>query len=80
MGEDTIILEKDAVPYSISVARWVSISMRKKVKAELGRVVQTHVIRKINKPTKRCSGLSSAVKVSEDIRICIDFTKLNKYI
>ena len=46
MGEHTIILEKDAVPYS--VARQVTIPMQKKVKVELNHMEQAGVIKQTN--------------------------------
>ena len=48
-----------------------------KVKAELTRMEKLGVISRIDEPTEWCAGMVVVPKSSGQVRICIDFTKLN---
>lgn len=75
-----IILEPDTEPYSVNVARRVPLPLRKQVKEELDRLEKIGVIRRITKPTKWCAALVPVIKPTGEVRICVDFTKLNKFV
>ncbi|XP_023245312.1 uncharacterized protein LOC111642887 [Copidosoma floridanum] len=73
-----IILKEDAVPFSLSVPRTVAIPFLNKLKSELDRLVKQKVIVPVDFPTDWCSPIVVVKKKdSDDIRLCIDFTRLN---
>ncbi|KAI4879198.1 hypothetical protein NFI96_009429 [Prochilodus magdalenae] len=75
-----IELEKEAVPYSLSTPRRVPLPLRGKVKEELDRMERMGVISKVSSPTEWCAGMVVVPKPSGNIRICVDLTKLNKWV
>jgi hypothetical protein len=48
-----------------------------KVKAELPRMEKLGVISRIDEPTEWCADMVVVPKSGGQVRICIDFTKLN---
>ena len=50
------------------------------VKCELEKKEREDVISKINVPTVWCSGMVVVLKLNNQVRICVDLTKLNCYI
>jgi hypothetical protein len=73
----TIALYPDAKPFALSVPRRVPLPLMDKVKAELTRMEKLGVISRIDEPTEWCAGMVVVPKSSGQVRICIDFTKLN---
>lgn len=73
-----ICLHEDAVPYSINTARRISTPMLPKVKAELERMVKCGVIEEVTEPTDWCAPMVPVPKRTEDVKICVDLTRLNK--
>jgi hypothetical protein len=68
-----ITLKEDAVPYSVSTARRVSVPMLSKVKEELDRMVASGVITEIKEPTEWWAPIVAVPKKNnEQIRICVD--------
>ena len=51
--------------------------MLPKVKSELECMEELGVIRRVNVPTKWCTGMVIVLKTDGRIRICVDLTKLN---
>ena len=60
--------------------RTVLILLLQKVKCELEKKEREGVISKINMPTVWCSGMVVLLKLNNQVRICVDLTKLNCYI
>ncbi|KAK9537909.1 hypothetical protein VZT92_005484 [Zoarces viviparus] len=74
-----IRLQEDAVPYSVTTARRVSVPMLPKVKKELDRMVASGVIEPIKEPTEWCAPMVAVPKKNkEQPRICVDLKRLNK--
>lgn len=74
-----ITLREDAVPYSVTTARRVSVPMLPKVKKELDRMVDCGVIQPISEPTEWCAPMVPVPKKNkEQPRICVDLKVLNK--
>ena len=48
------------------------------VEAELQRMLQLGVIKKVEQPNEWCSGMVVAPKASGNVQICVDLTKLSK--
>ena len=69
-----------AQPYSLATARRVPYHMLEKVQAELQRMVQLGVIQPISEPTEWCSPMVVVPKKNGEVRICVDYTKLNRSI
>lgn len=67
----------DATPFSLTTPRRVALPLLPKVKAELERMEKLRVIAKIDTPTDWCAGMVVVPKPNGDVRICVDFTKLN---
>lgn len=74
----TIKLKPDATPYSLATPRRVPIPLLGKVKAELARMEQMGVITRVEEPTDWCAGMVPVVKKNNKVRICADYTNLNK--
>ena len=79
-GSYRIELEEEAKPYSIMAPRRVPIPLLPKVKCELEKMEREGVISKINEPTDWCSGMVVVPKPNNQVRICVDLTKLNRYV
>ena len=65
-------------PYALAIPRRVAAARKSLLKVELERMIQLGVIEKVEKPTKWCSPcLVVPKKQPNEIRVCIDYTKLN---
>ena len=73
-----IKLKADAEPYCLTTARRVPFPIMGKVEEELKRMEGAGIIKKITEPTEWCAPMVPVVKKSGDIRICVDFKKLNQ--
>lgn len=74
-----IQLRKECKPYFQSVPRTVPIPLLKKLKLELDKLVKEGIIIPVDFPTDWCSPIVVIPKKdTEQIRICGDFTQLNK--
>ena len=78
-GSYRIELE-EAKPYSIMAPRRVPIPLLPKVKCELEKMERESVISKINELTDWCSGMVFVPKPNNQVRICVDLTKLIHYV
>ena len=54
--------------------------MYEKVQAKLQRMVQLGVIQPISEPTEWCSPMVVVPKKNGEVRVCVDYTKLNRSI
>ena len=77
-GEYKIKLNPDAKPYSLSTPRRIPLPLMAKVKKELKRMEDLGVISKVEQPTDWCAGMVTVPKPNDEVRICVDLTKLNK--
>ena len=75
-----IKLKADHVPFAQAVPRRVAAARREPLRKELKRMEAMGVIEKIETPTEWCSPCIVVPKKNDSIRVCIDFTKLNKAI
>ena len=72
-----IKLRTDATPYCVTTARRVPFPLQKKVKAELDRMQAAGIIQEVTDPTDWCAPMVPVVKKNGNIRICVDYKKLN---
>ena len=79
-GNYKIQLCENVTPYSISTPRRVPIPLLPKVQAELERMEELGVISKVDEPTDWCSGMVVVPKPGGGVRICVDLTKLNRFV
>ena len=79
-GEYNIQLREDAKPYALPVARRVALPLRNKVEEELKKLEDQKIISRITEPTDWVAGMVVVPKQSGEVRICIDYTELNKCI
>ena len=73
----TIALYPDAKLFALSVPHRVPLPLMDKLKAELTRMEKLEVISRIDELTEWCADMVVMPKSTGQIRICIDFTKLN---
>ena len=77
-GEHTIHLDANTKPFTISVPRRIALPLMPKVKSELERIEKLGVIKRVNVPTKWCTGMVVVPKPDGRLRICVNLTKLNQ--
>lgn len=77
-GEYTIRLKEEAIPFCLDTPRRISIPLLPKVQAEINRLLKLDVIEPVDEPTEWCAPIVVAPKPNEEIRMCVDLTKLNK--
>jgi len=77
-GEVKIVLDDKVEPFVQSVPRRVAAARRQPLQEELSRMEALGVIEKIESPTEWCSPCIVVPKKTGKIRVCIDFTKLNR--
>lgn len=73
-GMYTIILRDDAIPYTLTTPRRVSVPLLPNVE----RIQSLGVITKIPEPTEWCAGTVVVPKQNGKVRICVDRTRLNQ--
>jgi hypothetical protein len=66
------------VPSRINAPRKTPIALKGKIKAELDKMVEQEVIRRIEEPTDWVSSLTYVTKRDGSIRVCLDPRHLNK--
>ena len=77
-GEYKIQLKDGAKPYALTTPRRVPIPLMKAVRKELQRMEDLGVIVPVTEPTDWCSGMVVVPKKSNEVRICVDLTQLNR--
>ncbi len=77
-GSHKIKLNPDAQPFTLFTPRNVALPLRKKVQDELTRMESLGVISRVEEPTSWCAGMVVVPKRSGDVRICVDFRRLNE--
>ena len=77
-SEVKITLDPNVTPYAQAVPRRVPAARKAPLFTELQRMEKMGVIEKVEEPTDWCSPVLVVPKKNNSIRVCIDFTKLNK--
>ena len=76
-----IHLQPDAQPYAITAARQIAFSLRDQVKQELQAMTAKGIIEKLeDEAAEWCHPMVVVRKPNGHIRICVDYTKLNRYV
>ena len=65
-------------PFAISTPRRVAIHLREAVKEHLDMLEKSSVIKKITEPTAWCAPMVVVPKKDKKVRICVDYTMINK--
>ena len=73
-----IHLKDNSMPSRISTSRPIPFAQRGKVRAKLEDMVKKEIIAPLgDQPTQWCHPMVVVPKANDDVRICIDLTKLN---
>ena len=73
-----IVLEDDAIPFTQSIPRRVAAAQKQPLLEELNWMERLGVIAKVEEPTEWCAPCIVVPKKNGKLRVCIDFTNLNK--
>ena len=76
--EYKIILRGDAIPYKLSRPRNIPLALWDKVKQELERMQRLTIISPMNEFCEWCAPLVVVIKKNGELRLCVDYTELNK--
>jgi len=76
-----IYIKENARPVALTIPKTVAVPLLPKVKKELDKLVKEKVIISVDFPTEWCSPIVVIPEInSDEIRLCGDFTMLNKSI
>ena len=76
-----ISLTDDARPFCVTTPRTIPFAYRDKLRDEIDLLVKQEIIAPVTEPTEWCAPIVVAPKKnSEKIRMCVDLSKLNKYV
>lgn len=76
----TIELQNNATPTGRTGMRKIPLAYRDLVKGKIDKLDGMHLIEKVTTPTEWCHPLVVVPKKNGDVRICVDFTALNKFV
>ena len=77
----SIKLRDDAKPFCVNAPRSIPYAYRDKVRQELDSLQSQGIIEPVTHPSEWCAPIVIAPKKnSDDIRLCVDFSKLNKFV
>jgi len=77
----SIQLAEDAQPFSVSTPRRVPFPYMQKLEEQLEKLRANGIIAPVSEPTDWCAPIVVVPKKSSDeIRLCVDFTRLNKHV
>ena len=80
-GPMKIHTREDAKPFALTAARKIPFGWRTKVKQQLDDMEAKSIIVPVQEPTEWCHPIVVVPKKnSEDVRICVDLTKLNAHV
>ena len=81
-GEEFHIkLTEDARPFCVNTPRTIPFAYKDKLKAEIDLLAQQGIIAPVTEPTDCCAPIVvTPKKESERIRMCVDLSRLNKYV
>lgn len=75
-----IELRSDCKPFAINTPRPVPYPLMSSVKQELEDMVAKGVVFPVSEPTDWCAPMVIALKANKKVRVCVDFTELNKVV
>ena len=76
-----IHLREEYEPFRMTAARPIPFAQREKVKGKLDEMLKKQIIAPLgDEPTEWCHPLVIVPKENDDVRICVDLSKLNKFI
>ena len=76
-----IHLEPNAVPFSVTTPRRIPLPLMNNLRKELQNLQDLGIIRPVTEPTPWCAAIVVAPKKDPgQIRLCVDFRALNKYV
>ena len=73
-----IRLREGALPFALATARKVPYNLYDKVRLEIQRMMRLGVVKEVVEPTEWASPMVVIPKKDGSVRICVDYTKLNK--
>ena len=73
-----ITIKPEIKPYAVLAPRRIPLPLMKAVKQELDRLEGLQVIRRVTEPSDWCSPLVVVPKKQGAVRLCVDYTELNK--
>lgn len=76
-----ILLTEDATPFALTAARSIPCAWKDKIKSQLEEMVQKNIIKEVTEPTSWCHPMvPTPKKDSNEVRVCVDLTRLNKFV
>ena len=76
-----IELTENAIPFAMTTARSIPYAWIEQVKSKLKDMKDKNIIREVKEPTDWCHPLVLQPKKNpKEVRICVDLTRLNKYV
>ena len=76
-----ISLRDDARPFCVTTPRTVPLAYRDKLKEEIDLLIEQGIIAPVTEPTEWCSPIVVTPKKNSDsIRMCVDLSKLNRFV
>ena len=76
-----ICLRDGAKPFCVNTPRRIPLAYREPLKAQLDQLREQGIIQAVTEPTEWCSPIVVVPKKeSEEVHLCVDFTRLNKFI
>ena len=78
--EYDIQLKENAKPFCLASPRRVALPLQNAVNDEIERMVDAGVVSPVTEPTDWCAGLVVVPKKDGGVRLCVDYTHLNKSI
>ena len=79
--ELTVKLKDDAKPFYANAPRSIPYAYKDKVQQELDSLRSQGIIEPVTHSSERCAPIVIAPKKnSDDIRLCVDFSMLNKFV
>jgi len=79
-GEYTVKIKPNNEPFSIKQARRIAVPLLQPTAAELLRMEGEGIITQVDKPLAWCAGMVPVLKKDGSVRICVDFSQLNRFI
>src|SRR5436190_6820025 len=75
-----IRIKENAVPHAVAAPRRVPVTLQQKVKQQLDKMCLEGTISPVVEPTEWCAPMVVVPKRDGQVRICVDYTELNKYV
>ncbi|XP_064089177.1 uncharacterized protein LOC135203373 [Macrobrachium nipponense] len=79
-GPMHIKLSENVRPFAVTAPRTIPYSWRSEIKDQLDELLEKDIICKVEHPTEWCHPIVPVAKKPNGVRLCVDLTKLNKYV